>query len=71
MTQISCRKQRELGWYSPDNRVEWLRILSGGALRFAPFPTCKFAELELSIQGLRVGIKAVADPRFGEDVTRS
>ncbi len=57
MTQISCRKQRELGWYSPDNRVEWLRILSGGALRFAPFPTCKCAGLELSTKVYESGLK--------------
>ncbi len=62
MIQRSCRKaMKELGWYSyceeksrdlscysvVDIRVEWLCSLSGGALRFAPFLTCKLAGLEL------------------------
>ncbi len=32
-------------------KVEWLGILSGGALRFAPFLTCKLARLEPSFCG--------------------
>ncbi len=30
---------------------EWLCSWSGGALHFAPFPTCKLAELEPSFWG--------------------
>jgi pimeloyl-ACP methyl ester carboxylesterase len=37
-----------------DNRVEWLCGLSGGALRFAPFPTCKLAGVEPSCWGSRL-----------------
>jgi hypothetical protein len=32
-----------------DIRVEWLCSLSGGVLRFAPFPTCKLAGLVPSL----------------------
>jgi hypothetical protein len=38
-----------------DIGVEWLCSLSGGVLRFAPFLTCKLAELEPSLWGIAMG----------------
>lgn len=46
---------------------QWLCSLSGGALRLAPFPTCKFAELECErsnqphINGLEVLYSYLSD----------